>query len=160
MSDPICVNGNSLSWGSLTFKVNGIVVYGFTDISFNDKRERVKGYSMGRHQAPVRRSRGKYTSENLKVTGYTSSVLYLRQLLAAQASGGKSYGDVFFEGNLNYFEPDDTEMNYEFRKLVWAANDSSHAEGPELLKQTVEFDCMWQVCNGLVLFDQSDTVLL
>ena len=159
MSDPLCVNGNSLSWGSLTFKINGIVIYGFSDISYGEKRERVKGWSMGRHQAPTRRSRGKYTAENIKVTGYTSSFEYMRKLLADLATGGKSYGDVEFEGLLQYFEEDDTEMNVEFRRLAWGGNDHSHAEGAELMKSTCEFDCMYQVINGRVLFDQSQVQL-
>ena len=56
MSDVIRVNGNQVSWGSIVLKFNGQRFYGFTSISFSDKRERVHAYGMGRHHAPRGRS--------------------------------------------------------------------------------------------------------
>lgn len=159
MSDLQSVNGNSVSWGSLVCKVRDERYYRFTDISFSDKRERVKGYGMGRHHAPILRSRGKYTVENLKISGWTAAVQALRAGLAAAAPGGKSYGDVEFEVLLSYFEPDDTQIDVVFSRCVWAANSVGHSESPDPLKEEFELDCMYISRNGLVLFDQSDVVL-
>src|SRR6185436_16366674 len=47
MTDSIRVNGNSHSWGSIVVKIAGVKYYGFDEISYGDKRERVKGYGLG-----------------------------------------------------------------------------------------------------------------
>jgi hypothetical protein len=160
MSDPIVVNGNQYSWGSITFKLAGELYTGFTKIDYSDKRERVMAYGMGRHQAPRGRSRGKYSAENVKVSGWKKSVQLLREALASLTSGGRSYGDVEFQGIVNYFEDDESEMNVVLERLAWAANTASDEEGADALKEDFELSCMYISRNGLVLFDQSQVVLV
>ena len=104
MSDQIRVNGNQLSWGSIILKLDQDVFTGFTSISFADKRERVKAYGQGRHHAPRGRSRGKYTIEPVKLTGWKDSVQIFRTQLAARSPDGKSYGDVEFQIIVQYVE--------------------------------------------------------
>lgn len=154
MADTLHVNGNQVSWGSLIFKLNNDIYRGFTAISFSDKRERVKAYGMGRHHAPRGRSSGKYTIEPLKVTGWKSSVQALRRDLAA-ASGGTGYGDIEFNGVLQYIEANDDDMVVEFERLVWMSNTTSDEESPDPLKEEFELDCMYIRRNQLVLFDAS-----
>ena len=52
MADAIRVNDTQLSWGSIRCIIDGEPYFGFTAISYADKRERVKAYGMGRHHAP------------------------------------------------------------------------------------------------------------
>lgn len=156
MADRIRVNYNSYSWGSIIFKLNNERYYGFTEITFGDKRERQHGYGMGKHHAPIRRSRGKYTVEPVKVKGYTSSMQELRKALAALASDGKSYGDVEFQGLVTYIEQDEGDMSVELDRLVWASNTATNSEAPDNLMEEAEFNCMLIRRNGLLLFDSSE----
>ena len=154
MSDPISVNGNQHSWGSITVKFRGAIFYGFTDISYADARERVKAYGMGRHHAPRGRSRGKYTVENVKITGWIGSIQQLRHELAL-ASGGKGYGDIEFQVIVQYYEEDDLPVTVELDRCVWAKNSHSASEDADPRKEEFELDCMYIRRNGLALFDES-----
>lgn len=156
MSDPISVNNNQLSWGSISCKVANEPFYGFTAISFADSRERVKAYGLGRHHAPRGRSRGKYATENVKITGWKASVQKLREELAAKSKDQKSYGDVEFEVVVQYFEEDDLPVTVELSRCVWAKNTSGDDENADPEKEEFELDCMYIRRNGLVLFDESE----
>lgn len=156
MADDIRVNGNLKSWGSLQFRVAGERIYGFTNVTFADKRERVKGYSMARHHAPYGRSAGKYSTDPVKVTGWADSVQALREAIAAQSADGLSYGNVLFQGLLQYIEPDESEITVEFDRLVWTGNSATVEEAPDPLKEDFELDVMFIRRNGLVLFDGSE----
>lgn len=153
MSDAIRVNGNQFSWGSIRCKVAGEPYTGFTSISYADKRERVKAYGMGRHHAPRGRSRGKYTTEAVKIVGWKSSVQALRAALAAQAADGKSYGEIEFTIAVQYIEDDESPMNVSIERCVFVGNSSSDEENPDPLKEEIEIDCMYIRRNELVLFD-------
>ena len=156
MADPIIVNNNQISWGSIIFKLRGERYNGFTAISYADKRERVKAYGMGRAHAPRGRSRGKYTVEPVKVTGWKASVQIFREALALSSADGLSYGDVEFEGLVQYIEPTEVEINVELNRLVWASNTSSDEENPDPLKEDVEFDAMFIRRNGMTLFTSTE----
>lgn len=157
MADAQRINGNQYSWSSIVFKLGAERFTGFTSISFGDKRERVKAYGMGRHHAPRGRSAGKYSVDPVKVVGWKSSVQALRAALAAQSADQKSYGDVEFQGLVQYIEDDssETEMTVELDRLVWASNTTSDEESADPLKEEFELDCMLIRRNGLVLFDGS-----
>jgi len=158
VADLIRVNGNQHSWGSIVLKVGGERFFGFTAISYSDKRERVIAYGMARHQAPRGRSRGKYTIEPVKLTGWKGSVQALRDQLANFAVDGVSYGDVEFEIVVQYVEADptgETPMTVELERCVWTGNSVSEEEGPDPLKEEIEINCMLIRRNGLTLFDNS-----
>jgi hypothetical protein len=157
-SDSIIVNGNQISWGSIVLKLNEERFTGFTGISFSDKRERVKAYGMGRAHAPRGRSRGKYTIEPVKLTGWKESVQIFRQALANLAPDQQSYGDVEFQVLVQYIEPSEAEIDIEIDRCVWMTNTSSDEENPDPLKEEVEFDAMLIRRNNLVLFDNTELV--
>lgn len=159
MADQIRVNNNQFSWGSIILKLNDDRFYGFTGITYADKRERVKGYGMGRHQAPRGRSRGKYTTDPVKLTGFKSSIAAFRAALAAQATDGKSYGDVEFEILVQYVETGEDPQDVEIERCVWTGNSTSEEEGADPLKEEIEIDCMLIRRNGATLFDDSEGVL-
>jgi hypothetical protein len=156
MADAIRVNGNQHSWGSIIIKVDGDAFYGFTAMSHGEKRERTKAYGMGRHHAPRGRSRGKYSTENAKITGWKGSVQDLRAALAAKSKDGKSYGDVVFQVVAQYVEDDDSPITEELIDCVWVADTTSHDESPDPLKEDFEIDYMYAKRNGLTLFDNAD----
>jgi len=158
MSDPIIVNGNQISWGSIVLKLDQERFTGFTAISFGDKRERVKAYGMGRAHAPRGRSRGKYTIEPVKLTGWKESVQIFRQALANKAPDLQSYGDIEFQIMVQYIEPSEAEIDIEIERCVWMTNTSNDEENPDPLKEEVEFDAMLIRRNGLLLFDNSELV--
>lgn len=156
MSDLERVNGNQISWGSAILKLDGDRFTGITEVSFSDKRERVKAYGMGRHHAPRGRSAGKYTVDNVKIVGWKSSLQIFREQLAARSPDGISYGNIEFELIMEYVELDETPLIVNIERCVWAASNTSDTEGPENLKEDAEFDPMLIRRNGLVLFDSSE----
>lgn len=156
--DPVRINGNQLSWGSIKVKVDGESFFGFTSLSYGDKRERVKAYGMGKHHAPRGRSRGKYTVEPVKLTGPKSTVQALRERLAAKADDGASYGNVEFEIVAQYIEADELPITVEIERCVWMTNTSSEEENPDPLTEDIEIDAMKIRRNGAVLFDETEGV--
>lgn len=153
MADAVRINGNLFSWGSITAKVNGEAYTGFSKISYGDSRERTKGYGMGRAQAPRGRSRGKYATDPVALTGFKDSVQELRAALARLASDGKSYGSVEFELVVQYVDEGETPITVVLEQCVWTKDASSEEEGPDPLVDTVEIDCMRVKRNGLYLYD-------
>lgn len=153
MSDALLVNGNAYSWGSLIAKLDDERYHGFDSISFGDKRERAKGYGMGRHHAPRSRSRGKYTVEPVKLRGPVSTVAALREALARRAPDQRSYGSVEFQIVLQYFELDEAPLTVEIDGCVWVASTVSHEESIEVLKEEIECDAMLIRRNELTLFE-------
>ena len=155
MSDPFRINGNIHSWGSLILKVDGEPFTGFTSVGFGEKVTVVLAYGMGKHQAPRARTRGKYEPEPVKIGGPPGSFQILREALAQLSPTGTSYGNVVFQGVLQYVETDETPITIEMGGLRWTANTHSHEESPDPLKEENEFSCVGYRRNGLVLFDDS-----
>lgn len=159
MTDRIYVNDNQLSWGSIICKVAEVRIYGFTSLTFSDKREREKAYGMGRHQGPRGRSRGKYTADPVKLGGYRAAVAELRKTLAEKSADGKSYGDVEFQVVATYFENDELPLIVVAERCVWISNNATDEEGAGNLKEEIEVDPMFIRRNGMVLFDNSEANL-
>lgn len=155
MADVFRVNGNVISWGSCSLKIDSEPFVGFTSISYGDKRERAKLFGMGRAQSARGRTRGKYTTDPIKLKGPKSTVQTLRAQLAASASDGKSYGDVIFPMVLQYIE-DETQITVEFEDCAWTGATSSDEEGADAMMEEIEIDVMRIRRNGLVLFDETE----
>jgi len=155
MADEIRVNGNLLSWGSIEAKFDGERFYGFSSIGYADSRERVKAWGMGRSQAPRGRSRGKYSTEPVTLTGTKSTIQELRKGLA-DAGDGTSYGDTVFQLVVQYVEPGGDPITVELQDCVWVKNVTSEEEGPDALTEDIELDCMRILRNGLTLFDANE----
>lgn len=158
MADAIRVNGNQLSWGSIRCVIDGEPYFGFTSISYADKRERVKAYGMGRHQAPRGRSSGKYTTEAVKLGGWKSSVQTLIQTLATRAPDQISYGNVEFLISTIYSEPGDMNVDILITGCCVIGLSASDEESADPLKEELEIDCLAIRRNGLTLFDSMELV--
>jgi hypothetical protein len=156
MSDVIRVNGNEMSWGSIKVKIGNELYTGFTEITFGDKRERVKGYGMGRHHAPRSRTRGKYVVDPVKLKGYKPSVQALRDALAAQSADGTSYGNTEAQIIVQAIEPDETPLHIEINRCVVVSDSSSHTESSDPLMDDLEMDAMSIRRNGKSLFDGTE----
>jgi len=151
----IGVNGNDFSWGSIVFKVDGELFDGFTKISYSHKRTRTKGYSAGRHHAPTHRSSGKYEPDQVKVTGYKSEIATLRAALARRSASGTSYGNVEFEGVVQFEESNEFHQD-DLSRLTWSEEGVDHEENTDLLTEEITFDTMGIKRDGLTLYDDTD----
>lgn len=158
MSDQLRVNGSIASWGHVVVKIEGERYYGWDQIAFADKRERVKAYGMGRHHAPRGRSHGKYSTDPVKLRGPKSTVQAMRAHLASLSSDKKSYGNVEFEVVVQYVTNDEPALTVELERCVYVGNTSSDEESPDPLKEEIELDTMLIRRNGLTLFDGTQGV--
>jgi hypothetical protein len=157
MADQIRVNNVMMSWGSITLKTGvGEPFRGFNEISYGDKRERVKAYGMGRHHAPRGRSGGKYTVDPVKLKGPKGTVQAFRNWLATQAPDGISIGNVEFPIHVMYVDTGDEPMDVLVEGCALAADASNHSESPDPLMDDIELDCMRIWRNGLALFDATE----
>lgn len=156
MGDSVRVNGNIMSWGSIRVKIATDTFYGFTSISYADKRERAKVYGMGRHHAPRGRTRGKYSTEPVKLKGPKDTIDALRAKLASLSPSGTTYGDTEFEIVVQYVEADIAPITVEINSCVYSGTSSSEEEGPDALQEEIEIDCMTIRRNGLALFDDTE----
>jgi hypothetical protein len=155
MSDQLRVNGAIASWGHIVLKIEGERYYGFDQISYSDKRERVKGYGMGRHHAPRSRSLGKYITDSVKLRGPKRTIQAVREHLAALSPDRTSYGNVEFEIVCQYVTNDEPPQTDELERCVYIGSTTSHEESPDPLKEEIEIDTMLIRRNGLTLFDVS-----
>lgn len=155
MSDQIRVNGSTASWGHIVLKCGNERYYGFDSISFADKRERTKGYGTGKHHAPNARSHGKYSTDPVKLRGPVRTIEALRQQLAALSSDGTSYGNAEFQITVQFATNNEPPILVEIERCVYVGTSASHEEGPDILKEEIEVDCMLIRRNGLTLFDAS-----
>jgi len=151
----INVNGNDVSWGSITVKTGGEIFDGFSKIAYGDKRTRGKGYSAGRHHAPTHRSSGKYEIDPVKVTGYKEELQRLRAKLAAQANDERSYGNVEFEVQVQ-FEEAGILHQIDIHRCVWFEDAAAHEDSEDPLQEEVSWDPMRLERDGLCLYDATE----
>src|SRR5262245_2658497 len=153
MADQYTINGNQYGWASIICKAYDEVWSGFTGITYGDKRERVLAYGMGRHHAPRGRSPGKYTPDNVKLTGWKKSVEEFLAGLARQAPDQRSFGDVEFQITTQFVEDSEGSITVVHERCVVVGLNTSHDESPDPLKDEIEIQPMRMRRNDLVLFD-------
>lgn len=156
MSDAIRINGAQVSWGSIKVKVDGETFTGFTSLSYGDSLETTVAHGMGKHQAPRGRSRGKYTTDPVKLGGPPSTMHALRQKLASKSSDGQSYGQTEFLITAQYVEDDEPPMTTEIERCRYVKNVNNREEGADVLKDEIECSAMMIRRNGLTLCDSSE----
>ena len=153
MSDQVRINGNVMSWGSISAKIDNEPFYGFTGVEFGDNRERAYVWGMGKSQAPRGRTRGKYTPEPGKLTGPISTVQALVDRLAAKASDRKSYGNVEFPVVIQFVDDGEVPVTVLLEGCVVTGIKNSHEESAEAVMQDVALSYMRVWRNGKCLFD-------
>lgn len=155
MADSIRINGNVHSWSSVILKIAGESFTGITSIAYGDKRERIKAYGMGRHHAPRGRSRGKYTTDPVKMSVQTDTAETIRNMLAQLSSDGVSIGDVSVQIVLQFVESGNLPMNIVFEDCVSTVMSGGAEESADPTKEEWEWDTMKILRNGRTLFDSS-----
>lgn len=155
MSDQVRINGNFHSWGSVIIKINGEPFTGLTEITYSDKRERVKGHGIGPHQGPRGRSRGKYTADDAKMSVYRDTGADLLASLAALSGNGLSYGDVVFPVVIQTIEPGNRPLTVTLDRCCITAANEPNQEGTDPLMTELTLDVMAIYRNKLTLWDSS-----
>jgi hypothetical protein len=155
--DQVRINGFAHSWASIIAKVDGDRIIGFDMVEYGDKIEETQTAGMGKSHAPIRRSKGKYTTEPGKLRGFKSSIQALRAALAAKAADGKSYGTVTFLLVVQFIEAGDTDMTVRVEECRLTDDKASHDEATtDPLKEEVGYTYMRIKRNGLTLYDSSE----
>lgn len=160
MADGIRVNGYAYSWGSIYLAIGERPFFQFSEVSFSDKRERAKFTGMGKSQAPSARSRGKYTTENPKLKGLKETCDDLRAALAeVNPLGGTGYGDTPFNVYIEFSEQEPSGAykmtTVELIDCLYEGTTETHTEGPDVLVEEIEINCMRILRDGLPLYDDS-----
>ena len=154
MSDAKRINGNIVSWASIKIVLGGESFYGFTGLTYGDKRDRVAVYGMGKAYAPRARTRGKYSTDPVKLKGPKSTIEALRTKLALSSADGVSYGDVEFEIVAQYVETGEPEMHVQITNCVIVSEDSTEEENPDPLMEEIEISPMRVFKNGRTLYTE------
>lgn len=152
MADTQRVNGFITSWGDIAFKLDDERYYGVTEINYGDTRARTKVYGMRRDGLPIGRTRGKYEASEVTAKMTYPAWVELRDALAAQATDSASFGDVIFQGEVQYTygESDETHTD-ELIDLCVTGVTVGASEGPDAIMVDITMDCMSIKRDGLTL---------
>lgn len=150
------VNGSVTSWGHIYFKLRNQKWFGIVDITYGHKRERVEGAGLGKHHVANRVSAGKYTTEISKVKMFKASASAFRAALAQDAEDGISYGNVEFEGLLQFIPPSEASQTIELRRCTYRELSFAASESADPLYDEIGVKPLWIVENGKTLFDASE----
>jgi hypothetical protein len=157
MADTQRVNGFTTSWSDCSFKLGGDRYYGITEISYGDKRARSKVYGMGRAGTPRGRTRGKYEVDEVTWKMDFPAWVALRDALSALADDRASYGDVEFEGVMQYaYGANEETHTDELFQLVITGVTHSASEGPDAIMVDVTADCMGISRDGKTLYNSAE----
>lgn len=154
MADQVSINGSAMSWASLSTRVNGMLITGYTALSYDDKREQTLLYGAGHAQVPRGKTSGQYQPGVCKITGYVSTVQELRTTLAQLSPSGTSYGGVEFQVVAQFIElGSEAPVTVVLGRCTWVSNSASFQVGTDGLLEDVEFQPMSITRNGLSLYE-------
>lgn len=154
MTDAIRVNGNLYSHGSIVAKVNGIPFTGFTQIDYGDKLTIGKGYGLGSSRGPRGRTRGKYETDEVKLSAFLDSGQALIDALSVLSLSPLSYGGVEFLLTVQYIEPGNVPITNVLERCRIIGVTQSNSEGPDALMMDFGIDCMAIYRNKKTLFSK------
>lgn len=127
MADPVRVNGNIFSWGSVEIRARDQVFVGVTAVNYSDTRERAAAYGTAPQRGPRGVTTGKYAAEG-SVTMHTDSAARLREALD---NGRGSYGDEPFDIVVSYGETGLPPHTVELRGCLIVGDSGSPTEGTD-----------------------------
>lgn len=156
MSDTYRVNGNAVSKASTVLTLDGEPIYGWSEISYDHKRERALVYGAGRDQGPVAKTSGKYTPGAVKLKVRKDTSQNIKAQLAAKAEDGVSYGNPSVPMVLQFLENGVTPMTVEFIDASLTSVSAGEKDGPDASMEDLEFQPLRILENGLSLFDNSE----
>lgn len=152
--DKVNINNKLFDWGSQELSFDNNILTGYTSITFDEKRERTKGWGAGRSRKPRGRTQGKYTPGSVKIKMYLDTWAALMKWAAARA-GSTSYGDAEFPGLLQYVESgfETHVVKFEAMTIVGPAGGGEESPDPHMIE--IEFDVMGITRDGLTLYAAS-----
>jgi len=152
--DKVQVNGDAFDWGSITILAANDTLHGIKSIKYKDGIESSFQYGASRARAPRGRTRGKYTCE-ASMTLFKDSAHAFRQRLHL-LSGGRGYGQVDFNVNLQFFENGSDFQNILLVNCRYGGTDASDEENTDSLTEDIALRPFYIVRNGLVIFEVGD----
>jgi hypothetical protein len=136
-------------------KLDGEPFTGFTAVDYGDKLVMSKGYGLGVAQGARGRTRGRYETDEAKLTAYRDSAQALITALSLRSLNGLSYGTVTFQTVIQYIELGNVPVTVILDRCRIAGVTESNAEGPDAAMTDFAIDCMAIFRNGKTLFDSS-----
>src|SRR5687768_5578506 len=110
MADPLRINGAQYDQGSTELKINNVPIYGYTAVSWAQKRERQHSTSTGKDRRPKGRNGGKMVYENLKITVRRETASQIKLLLADSVPDQESYGNAEVPVTFQYTEDESNQV--------------------------------------------------
>lgn len=150
------INGNAMSWASVTWKIGDLRVNGFKAINYKDSRERSPVKGAGRHQAPRGQTSGDYSCEPGTATVEKETAQLIRDALAAKAADSKSFGNVEFEVVVQYEElrgGTPKVITDELHRCFWRESATKAEAGPEAIYEEIAFTVTSIDWGGKSLYD-------
>lgn len=144
MADKQRINGNQYDFGSVSLKIADEPIYGFTSLSWSQKRERAKGYGAGKDRTPKGQTGGRVTYEPLKIKVRRDTANEIKLLLAAAASDGQSYGNAAVPVVAQWVEDETNQLPHtvEFFDCTYQSESPSTEEEGGADEIEIEFSYM------------------
>lgn len=103
MADPQIINGSTYAYSSISLELDGFPYFGVLEVTYADKVEVAYGYGLTPGHAPLRRTRGKYSVDDPKITMAGPAGRVWMDTLGLKALGN-GYGEVAFPVTVTYGE--------------------------------------------------------
>jgi hypothetical protein len=152
-SEAILINGDVYDFSATRLDCMGLKRVGFTSIDYGDKLERGEG--RGASQVALGVSKGKYSTDPVKITFHRSSGEELRQYLASKSSNGRNLGSVKAPIVLQFIHETLGVQTITFKDCrVNVPGTGSAKEGSDPLTEDWEFYTRLIDRNGIVLYEE------
>lgn len=154
-STRVIAGGLLYSFGSVRVKIDGDRIVGFTEISYDDKRTRAKGYGSVASQGSLGKTRGKYEVSPVKLICHAHTARALFAKLAEKADDGKSFGNTEFSISVEASEAGLGSVQDEIFGCHIESPSKAVKEGPEPNMVEITVDAQYIVHDGFSLFDNT-----
>jgi hypothetical protein len=150
--DSVRLNGTIYSWLSCEFTIDGQEYEGFTDVEYEQKRERKVVFAARRDGTPLGKTAGKYTVPTLTFKVLRATAKMIKEYLTGEGNG--SYGDAVFSFGLSVYEPDvnDTPITVIFDTCTWDGEKAGQSEGVDELLTEITIGCLAITENQMQLW--------
>lgn len=151
----VTINGKTFEASGCRLKVAGMPIKGWKSAKYSDKRTRSKVKLMDKSLAPVDLTQGEYNADQITLEMLKQTVQALRNRIALLSTDGTSFGQVKFNGSLQYTQIGLPSQNDEWIGMMWSGNDGAVSASPDPLYESVTFDVMKLKWNGVKLYNPS-----
>lgn len=148
------INGNLHSHASIKLKVGTTLITAFKSITYGDKLERSMAHGADPSFAPIGRTQGKYTPDQVVAEVEKGQAAELRKAVAQQSANQKSLASVEFEIVVTYETPQRELITDTIQRCKFAANAAKDDDGGDPLYDTLTFDPITILWNGVTLFEE------